>query len=44
MTYEKPTITEIGSVKDLTQGQWFADGQDSLSWVNKVINFQLFGS
>lgn len=42
--YEKPVIIEIGSVRELTQGDLFADGQDKWSWVNKLFNFQLFGS
>ena len=31
--YESPTLTRIGSVAELTQGQIFEQGQDSLSWI-----------
>lgn len=42
--YEKPRIREVGSVRELTQGEWFADGQDKWTWVNKIAGIQLFGS
>lgn len=31
--YESPKITTIGTVAELTQGQIFQQGQDSLSWI-----------
>ncbi|WP_157371735.1 lasso RiPP family leader peptide-containing protein [Angustibacter sp. Root456] len=39
MTYQTPTISEVGSVRSLTQAEFLSDGQDSLTWV-----FGLFGS
>jgi len=41
-TYEPPTVVVIGSFQDLTQGQLFSPGQDSLSWI--PIIGQVFGS
>jgi len=32
-SYEAPTLTPVGTVADLTQGQVFQQGQDSLSWI-----------
>jgi hypothetical protein len=32
-TYEAPTLLEVGSLKDLTQGYLFSPGQDGLSWI-----------
>lgn len=40
-TYEAPTLTRVGTVSDLTQGQIFQQGQDSLSWIPIVGD--LFG-
>lgn len=40
--YEAPTLTEVGSVRELTQGQFRSPGQDYLSWI-PVIG-QAFGS
>lgn len=31
--YESPTLTRVGTVADLTQGQIFQQGQDSMSWI-----------
>ncbi|MGN0065017.1 MAG: lasso RiPP family leader peptide-containing protein [Nocardioides sp.] len=40
--YESPTLTRVGTVADLTQGQIFHQGQDSLSWI--PIVGPIFGS
>jgi hypothetical protein len=40
--YEAPTLTEVGSVKDLTAGHLFQPGHDNLSWIPVVGGF--FGS
>lgn len=32
-TYESPTLTKVGTVADLTQGQLFQQGHDHLSWI-----------
>jgi hypothetical protein len=40
--YEAPMLTEVGSVRTLTQGNLFSPGHDSLSWI-PVIG-QVFGS
>lgn len=32
-TYQSPTLTKVGTVNELTQGQVFQQGQDSLSWI-----------
>ncbi len=40
--YEAPTITEVGSIRELTQGDLFSPGHDSLSWI-PVIG-KIFGS
>ena len=31
--YEAPSITKVGTVADLTQGNIFQRGQDSISWI-----------
>jgi hypothetical protein len=31
--YESPSITKVGTVADLTQGNWRSPGQDYLSWI-----------
>lgn len=36
-TYEAPTLTKVGSVAELTQGQLFQHGQDSLNWIIPVF-------
>jgi hypothetical protein len=41
-SYEAPTLVEVGSVRNLTQGNLFSPGQDSLSWI-PVIG-KVFGS
>lgn len=33
MRYESPTLTKIGGVTELTQGDLFQQGQDRLSWI-----------
>jgi hypothetical protein len=40
--YEAPEIQEVGSVRDMTLGQFLQDGQDFLSSI-PVLGF-LFGS
>ena len=35
--YEAPTITELGSVADFTQGDWNAPGSDNLSFLNPIL-------
>jgi hypothetical protein len=40
--YEAPEIQEVGSVRDMTLGQFFQDGQDFFSTI-PVIGF-IFGS
>lgn len=42
--YEPPALTEVGSINTVTQGHWFANGQDSWSWVNGYVGYQLIGS
>ena len=32
-TYQAPSITRVGTVTGLTQGQAFHPGQDNLAWV-----------
>lgn len=36
-TYEAPTITEIGSVAEFTQADWFGDRADSLTWLIPIL-------
>ena len=31
--YETPSLTKVGTVADLTQGNIFARGQDSIQWI-----------
>jgi hypothetical protein len=31
--YEAPTVAEIGTIRELTQGHLFQPGQDNLSWI-----------
>ena len=31
--YEAPSITKVGTVADLTQGNIFQRGQDSIQWI-----------
>lgn len=40
--YEAPSIQDVGTVRDLTQGDLFDPGQDSLSWIPIIGG--LFGS
>jgi hypothetical protein len=40
--YEAPTLLEVGSIRNLTQGNLFSPGQDNLSWI-PVIG-KAFGS
>jgi hypothetical protein len=40
--YEAPTLTEVGTVRTLTQGSFLSPGHDNLSWIPVVG--QLFGS
>jgi hypothetical protein len=42
MPYEAPSITEVGTVRDLTLGDLFQPGQDNLSWIPIIGG--LFGS
>lgn len=35
--YESPSLTKVGSVADLTQGQLFQRGQDSLNWIIPIF-------
>jgi hypothetical protein len=42
MAYEAPRIDTVGSVKDITLGHLFSDGQDSLSSIPVIGG--LFGS
>ena len=32
-TYESPTLTRVGTVREMTQGEAYSPGQDNLSWV-----------
>ncbi len=31
--YTSPTLTKVGTVAELTQGQVFRQGHDNLSWI-----------
>lgn len=35
--YEAPSVTEIGSVADVTRGDWANPGSDNLSFLNDLI-------
>ncbi len=47
MGYEPPTITKVGSVRDLTLGHLFSTGQDSFNTILTDAGYggpNLFGS
>jgi hypothetical protein len=47
MTYEPPTIIEVGNVREVTMGNLFATGQDAFNTVLAQAGYggpNLFGS
>ena len=35
--YETPVLTELGTLTDVTQAQWFGQSSDNLTWVLPIL-------